>query len=65
MNDSGDFNPILPGMLSDMRALCEKLISGELKGSAEGMEQISGRFGETLKASYGTADMLYRPVQLK
>ena len=65
MNDSGVFNPILPGMLSDMRVLCEKLISGELKGSAEGMEQISGRFGETLKASYGTADMLYRPVQLK
>lgn len=64
-NDSGEFNPILPGMFSDMRTLCEKLISGELTGSADGLEQISQRFGETLKASYGTADMLYRPAQLK
>lgn len=59
------FNPILPGMLSDMRALCEKLLSGEIQGSREGTEQVSARFGETLKASFGTADMLYRPSQLK
>lgn len=65
MSDTGAFNPILPGMFPDMRALCQKLISGELAGSPEGMESVSARFGETLKASYGTAEMLYRPGQVK
>ena len=62
--NSGNANTCNANGIEIAQQTC-KLISDELKGSAEGMEQISGRFGETLKASYGTADMLYRPVQLK
>lgn len=59
------YNPILPGLFSDMRMLCEKLVSGEIVGSDEGLEAIAARFGKCLRASYGTAEMLYRPEQLK
>ena len=59
------FNPILTGLFADMRALCEKLVSGEIVGNGDGLEELSQQFGTSLRASYGTAEMIYRPEQLK
>jgi len=58
-------NPPRLEMMADMRALCEKLISGEIVGTGEGLEGLSQRFGTSLKAAYGSAEMIYRPEQLK
>lgn len=64
-SSTGPFNPVLPSLFSDMRALCEKLVSGEITGAGEGLEGLSRRFGASLKASYATAEIFYRPEQLK
>lgn len=58
-------NPPMLGMMTDMRMLCEKLISGEIVGTGEGLEGLSKRFGASLRAAFGTAEMIYRPEQLK
>ncbi|MBQ4088562.1 MAG: hypothetical protein IJC56_01595 [Clostridia bacterium] len=59
------YNPPCLKMMADMRTLCEKLISGEIVGDGEGLEGLSQRFGTSLKTSYATAEMIYRPEQLK
>ena len=59
------YNPPRLEMMADMRTLCEKLISGEIVGSGEGLEGLSERFGTSVKAAYGSAEMICRPEQLK
>lgn len=65
MSSVKPFNPPCLSMMTDMIALCEKLIAGEITGSDEGLESVSARFGASLRAAYGTAEMIYRPEQIK
>ena len=65
MSSVSPYNPPCLKMMADMRMLCEKLISGEIVGSGDGLEGLSERFGASLKAAYATAEMIYRPEQLK
>ncbi len=61
------YNPVSFELMDDMIALCEKLVSGEIVGSEEtGLPlHMAERFGHTLKAGYGKAEMLYHLEQLK
>lgn len=61
------YNPVSFALMDDMITLCEKLISGKIKGDENtGLSpEMAKRFGYSLKASYGKATMLYRPAQLK
>ena len=63
----GGYNPPSFEMMDDLIALCEKLIAGEIVGSEDSglSPEMRDRFGRTLKAAYGKAEMLYRPEQLK
>lgn len=61
------YNPVSFELMDDMAALCDKLVSGEIVGSADtGLPaEMAARFGHTLRASHGKAAMLYRPEQLQ
>lgn len=63
----GGYNPVSLGLMDDMIALCEKLLSGEIEGSADtGLPpEVAARFENARRATYGAAGMLYLPGQLQ
>ena len=61
--EGGKYNPVTLHLMSDMKTLCEKLVSGEIKGALY-EKNMMGRFGTVYRAEYDTASMLYHTEQL-
>lgn len=57
-------NPVCLALMYDMALLCDKLVSGEIAGSKEGVDERAARFGDVYFAKYGTAEMLFQKEQL-
>jgi len=51
-------------MITDMRILCEKIISGEIKGTPAWVN-LGPRKMNVLTASYGLAGMWYDPENIQ
>ena len=58
-------NPVCLKLMDDMASLCDKLVSGEITGSKEGVDSRAAQFGDVYFAKYGRAEMLFRKEQLR